>query len=697
MIRRRSRDFPPIPTHLVFVSLLLSQPLVHVLLCPRPVQAGTASPHPFTEYQPDNITAITLYIRGDEDFAYYVDEEGYTVVRDPDGWLVYADTGALTSSSNLDVDLDGTGSPDNNYYGGLVPSRIRVGYDSDSPSKSGIQRGLMPSYEHLSALQCGGTTDCDEWHDINYNYPIDNDTSEQQQYHRQTRFRSSLGPPGSSQQSNIRTVGTFTNLVVLLRFAHSKQTKSALPTRQEIGILMNSQEPDARIAPTGSVYSAYQEYSYGRVNIKSSIAPWVRVRRTERSSSDRSNFKKALYQALSLLKRRNRIDARNYDAVTVLHSGYGAEHGSTDCHGTKSEDRIWAHSGSLNWMGQSIRYGVSSSLWGSCGAEIARVGMIAHELGHSLFRLPDLYDKGRGSGVGAFDLMAYAWGMDNSQYSPPHPCAWSKAKLNWVLPTEVKKAGRYILYPSETNPIVYRIDGGYPQDEYLLVEYRKDIGFDKALGCDGAVIYHCDDTAARQSRPGFPRMRGPSRWPTNGDHYQIAIAQRDRRFDLEKGENTGECDDIWGQSNGLDDVFGPGDNVFNFYPNSDSYQGGIIRKTGIQIYSFEKTSRRLKFTVTGTYLGRDRPTTRSEDERGRNNPVKQRGNNKNNKNCRDDDHYIYKSSSGATYTCADAKDSKHICRRKDQKTGHFFWERCKATCRSLFLKQERHATDICAS
>ena len=369
---RRSQHLSPFGAHyfVAFVSVVLS---IHVLLSPNTcitVEAGTASPHPFTEYQPDNTTAVTLHIHGDEDYSYYVDEDGYTVLRDSDGWLVYADE---ASPDTVDVaDLND---------GGLVPSRIRVGYDDGSPRKSGIQRGLMPSDEHLMALQCGGTTDCDEWHYNHYSNGRD-----QRQYHRKAQFRLSLGPPGSSQQTNIRTSGSFTNLVILLRFAHSKQTKYTLPTRREIDILMNSPTPDARVAPTGSVYSAYREYSYGRANIKSSISPWVRIRRTEQASSDRGDFKKALYQALMLLKRRYRIDARNYDAITVLHSGYAAEHGSTDCHGTKNEDRIWSHSGTLNWLGQSVRYGVSSALWGSCGESISRVGMVAHELGHSIFR-----------------------------------------------------------------------------------------------------------------------------------------------------------------------------------------------------------------------------------------------------------------------------------------------------------------------
>ena len=509
----------------------------------------------------------------------------------------------------------------------------------------------------------------------------------------------------SSAAGDFRTTGRFTNLVILLRFAGSKQTKSTLPTRQQIATLMNSPTPDTQFAPTGSVYSAYREYSYGQVEIVSSITPWVRIGRTERASSNRSTFKRALWQALSVLKRRNRIDGRNYDAVTVLHSGYGAEHGGKDClTGAPPEERIWAHSGIVQWNGETIRYGVASALWGSCGQEIARVGMIAHELGHSLFKLPDLYDKGRGSGVGSFDVMAYAWGRSNDQYYPPHPSAWTKIKLGWVQPTMIKKAGQYTLNPYETNPDVLRIDGGFPSDEYLLIEFRKDVGFDKSLGCCGAVIYHVDDTAPRQSRPGFPRIRGPAaaQFPANGDHYQIAVVQKDRSFHLERGENTGQCEDMWGVT-GTDDMLGPSGNVFSTYPNSDSYQNGQVRKTGLRLFDFQKSGRRIDFTITGPYLGRsDRPTTadggngRQNGNANNNNPGKQRVNENGNKNrnCRDDKSYTYKTSAGESYPCSAAKDSPHLCRRKDNKKGGHFWNYCKASCRDTFL-DGRNPTDIC--
>jgi len=183
----------------------------------------------------------------------------------------------------------------------------------------------------------------------------------------------------------------------------------------------------------------------------------------------------------------------------------------------------------------------------------------------------------------------------------------------------------------------------------------------------------------------------------SGEHYQIAIAQKDRSFHLEKGENTGQCEDMWGVRAGSDDMLGPGGNVFSSYPNTDSYKNGKVQKTGLRLFEFNKSGRKLEFTITGPYLGRsDRPTTGNEDERNTNIPGKPRvnDNTNRNKNCKDDKSYAYKDPSGESYPCSEAKDSPHLCRRKDNKKGGHFWNYCKSTCRDTFLNG-RNPTDIC--
>ena len=101
------------------------------------------------------------------------------------------------------------------------------------------------------------------------------------------------------------------------------------------------------------------------------------------------------------------------DAITIFHSGYGAEFGGSDCHGTPESSRIWSHSWTMYtgaWTSNdgSVRvsnYHINPGLWDVCGHDISRIGVVAHETAHFL-GLPDLYDSQGGNGIGHYCLMS---------------------------------------------------------------------------------------------------------------------------------------------------------------------------------------------------------------------------------------------------------------------------------------------------
>jgi M6 family metalloprotease-like protein len=127
-----------------------------------------------------------------------------------------------------------------------------------------------------------------------------------------------------------------------------------------------------------------------------------------------------LHHALDVIDIRRTINFTDFDldqdgiidAITFLHSGYAAEWGGKDSFGTRSANRIWSHKWSIDWTssqqeaensssgggggggGGGIQvqdYHISSSLWGTQGSNIGRIGVIVHETGHFL-GLPDLYE-----------------------------------------------------------------------------------------------------------------------------------------------------------------------------------------------------------------------------------------------------------------------------------------------------------------
>ena len=142
------------------------------------------------------------------------------------------------------------------------------------------------------------------------------------------------------------------------------------------------------------------------------------------------------------------------------------------------------------------------------GSHDATIGIIAHELGHAAFGLPDLYDYDKSSaGIGSFGLMGSGnWttkpGDTFSGETPIHPTGWSKIKMGFVTPTVITADGTYIAKDIDSGSYnVFKIDSG-TANEYFLVENRNAKGYDLGLNslsgsggafAGGMLITHNDD------------------------------------------------------------------------------------------------------------------------------------------------------------------------------------------------------------
>ncbi|OHD95045.1 MAG: hypothetical protein A2019_04050 [Sulfurimonas sp. GWF2_37_8] len=134
----------------------------------------------------------------------------------------------------------------------------------------------------------------------------------------------------------------------------------------------------------------------------------------------------------------------------------------------------------------------------------ATIGIIAHELGHSAFHLPDLYNTANtdSGGIGYFGLMgAGTWTQQNSsEYpgnTPTHFSAWSKYYNNWVTPKEL----------NGSTTLTETFSAGYDMikipinaTSYYLLENRNNNGYDKGLYMldgvfdGGMAIWKIDET-----------------------------------------------------------------------------------------------------------------------------------------------------------------------------------------------------------
>jgi len=584
-------------------AVALSTAIMCIITClhlPFIVDANMP-PYPFryTIDLPDGTKSPPLRMNGDARYHWEETEDGFTVIDDPDGsgYLMIAERDETT--------------------GKLCSSGIKVG--EGNPQKRGIQKHINPTSEAVRA-ECGAFCEADE-----YGNPPASTMGNGSRRHRNMRQLSL--EEQNNRRDLIATANKLKNLVILIRFSDHQDRN--LPSESQYDELFNGSGPSAS-APTGSVNDVYLQSSHGSLAIESTVYPWITLSKPEIYYADGRNgftgkFFEAIHEALDVIDNDPTINIADFntdydkgdrfiDAITFLHSGYGAEFSSNDCYDRRSTDRIWSHKWAMHfgpgqWKSQDgkvkvYNYHVSPGLWGTCRSEIGRIGVIAHEMGHFL-GVPDLYDgtPSGGKGIGSWGLMSNSWGFDGSQKYPPIMSAWSKVKLGWVEPKVITRSGQYAIQASYEQPDVYKVEAGYPDGEYLLIENRQAGGFDFKVPSGGLAIWHIDESADNNS--GYP---GQSEWPLNGRHYAVSLVQADGRYDLERGRGSGDAGDLF-RGGGIS-LLGPseGDVLAGPFPNTDSYQGGNIQRTGNQIFDISPSSNIMTFSFTSPLLPTDAQT-----------------------------------------------------------------------------------------
>ena len=138
-------------------------------------------------------------------------------------------------------------------------------------------------------------------------------------------------------------------------------------------------------------------------------------------------------------------------------------------------------------------------------SHLASVGIIAHELGHSAFHLPDLYSGGD-TRIGYYGLMGNgSWGQvstsDVAGSSPTHMTPWSKIDVGWFSAQKSHNDANSSLTLSATGMQDYsiiKVPLRGSSNEYFLIENRGASGYDEGLKfvnpnyIGGMAIWHID-------------------------------------------------------------------------------------------------------------------------------------------------------------------------------------------------------------
>lgn len=179
----------------------------------------------FPVEQPDG-SVIYLMGNGDEKDSYYTDENGYGVWQNDSGEYVYLDS--LDGEIFATTELVGNHGPQSEF----IPKGLGLHEKKDCTKKQLCGEKDLVGLVHKDR-------------------------------------KANL----SGRRRTTQTTGKLKNLVILLHFkdhAENKNRKKDLPTKDDIDKLMNSDSPD----PTGSLKSIYQELSFGKLTIESTITEW---------------------------------------------------------------------------------------------------------------------------------------------------------------------------------------------------------------------------------------------------------------------------------------------------------------------------------------------------------------------------------------------------------------------------------------
>jgi immune inhibitor A len=270
------------------------------------------------------------------------------------------------------------------------------------------------------------------------------------------------------------------------------------------------------------------------------------------------------------------------DGLFIIHAGPGYEF-------TGNYDDIHSHAWSTSTPQlvdgvYASGYSMEPEYWQSPGDMTC--GVYAHEAGHAIFGLPDLYDYGYDSeGLGAWSLMAGGSWNGPLGSSPAHPDAWSLYQMGFATRVNIISDAVAVNIPAVQDSVkIFRLwKNGTGSSEYFLVENRQLSGYDTYLPGDGLLIYHIDESQYGNNNQWYPGH-------TSTGNYKVALEQADGLWQLERNQSSGDENDPYpGLTNNRSF-----DNSST--PNSKTYYG-VRTYVGVTNISSSASTMTADFTV----------------------------------------------------------------------------------------------------
>ncbi len=484
----------------IFKKGLLSMLCVGAVLYSTVVFAGPAKPELFEHTQPDG-GAITARLWGDEFYNFIGDEEGYLLTETDDGALAYV---TENDANELVV-----ASPSKSGR----PADAVKGFDlrPDIPAHFGVEEEeeeIEESVNMFAAAQEGTMRE----QKLLIVVPDYNDFQMQTGVWGADVFNKTF----FSQESEVNSVANYYKEVSGNRVTFVPAFKSAEVASTATG---TNAVIDADLTDTYGVYTdGVIRVKLDRNHINSSDIS------TSASNAEVKRILTAVdqYVDFSVLSGGKSTMSNSDFSIIFLLPGYEKS-------GTSSSPGVWAHKHYLTSTYSTTLDGVklctSSSGYLMIGSldvnnsknTPSKAGVFCHELGHLVFRLPDLYATDGGtdySGLQSLSLMnAGSWGAYTGYIGGTHPAhldAWCKYHLGWydeedLLEVDESHVGEYELVNWLSDKDGYKMIkiNSTKDDEYYLLENRRFLSFDRGIRykftTTGVAAYRIDKARTTSS------------------------------------------------------------------------------------------------------------------------------------------------------------------------------------------------------
>jgi M6 family metalloprotease-like protein len=448
----------------------------------------------FTFTNPDG-TTIQVRGSGNQYYAVFETLDGYTVVQDPDtGFYRYAQ---LSEDKNVLLPTDATVGEVDPQNLGLRP-HIRVRRDSASQQA------------HSAAMQ--------------------EELSRWQVRRQQKKAELKAIPPTTAAEAlppSTVTVGNYVGLCILIQFPDVSGTIS----QQEVNNFCNLAGYRG-FGNNGSVRDYFYDNSRGKLTYTNVVTQYYTAKHNRSYYTDETiawcvRARELVVEALNHLKSTGfnfaQLSSDGSGYVYAVNAFYAGPRVNNWAKG------LWPGSTSLTSPfdigGGKKVYDFQFTNMG----DALTLRTFCHENGHMLCSFPDLYDYGHESaGVGHYCLM----GSGGNDKNPVQIGAYLKNEAGWATKVVPITQGMTATLSATNNDFYLYTKNA---TEYFIVENRHKAGRDTFLPDEGLAIWHIDERGSNSNEQMTPAQ-----------HYECSLEQADKRFDLEKGVNGGDTEDLFG-------------------------------------------------------------------------------------------------------------------------------------------------------